>query len=235
MKKYILMVLPLFVYGESLQSLLEYASNNNELIVSKSLSKDAKQSEVKSSESNYYPTIDVGGFYQRFDDANPMSPGSTYSGYATVGLDVYSGGYKEYTLKQKEDELRSSAFLYEATKKNISLSIVEDFYNIQTLQSNLLARQEASNAVKAQLERMQSFYKAKLATSDDVDRLQSAYDKNIYDIESIKFQILSVKKSLELKEDAQGYNGLGFTYFKSRRYEDALEMFNKALEIFFHY
>jgi outer membrane protein TolC len=63
----------------------------------------------------------------------------------------------------------------------------------------LQARQEASKAVKAQLERMRRFYDVKMATSDDVDRLQSAYDKNLYAIESLKFQILSLKKALELK------------------------------------
>jgi len=199
MKKLIFLVIPLFVYGEGLKSLLEYAQNSNELIVSKSISVNSKKSEVKSSESNYYPTVDVGGFYQRYDDPNPLSPGTTYSGYASIGFDVYDGGSKKYTLKQKEDELSASSFMYEATKKSITLSIVQDFYNIKTNEANLKAREEASNAVKAQLQRIQSFYEAKLATSDDVDRLQSAYDSNIYNIESIKFQILTLKKSLELK------------------------------------
>lgn len=199
MKKLILLVIPFFVYAEGLKSLLEHAQNSNELIVSKSILADSKKSEVKSSESNYYPTVDVGAFYQRFDDASPMSPGTTYSGYAKIGLDVYSGGEKSYTLKQKKDELSASQFDYEATKKDISLSIVEDFYSYKTQESSLEARIEASHAVKAQLERMKKFYSASLATSDDVDRLQSAYDSNIYSIESIKFQILTLKKSLELK------------------------------------
>lgn len=199
MKRLLLLTLPLFLYADSLKSLVEYAQKSNELIVSKSISVNSKKSEVKSSESNYYPTVDVGGFYQRYDDPSPMSPGTTYSGYTTIGFDIYDGGSKEYTLKQKEDELSASRFVYEATKKSMTLSIVQDFYNIKTNEATLKAREEASNAVKAQLDRMKSFYEAKLATSDDVDRLQSAYDSNIYNIESIKFKILTLKKSLELK------------------------------------
>ncbi len=199
MKKLILLVIPLFVYAQGLKSLLEHAQKSNELIVAKSMLSDSKKSEVESSKSNYYPTIDVGAFYERYDDPSPMSPGTTYSGYAKIGLDIYSGGEKSYTLKQKKDELSASEFDYKATKKSMSLSIVEDFYSYKTLQASLEAREEASNAVKAQLERMQKFYNASLATSDDVDRLQSAYDSNIYGIESIKFQILTLKKSLELK------------------------------------
>ena len=46
---------------------------------------------------------------------------------------------------------------------------------------------------------MKQFYDAELATSDDVDRLQSAYDKNVYIIDSTSFEIYSLEKSLELK------------------------------------
>jgi len=196
---FLLVALPFMLNAEGLKSLLEHAQKSNELIVSKSILVDAKESEVKSSESDYYPTVDVGAMYQRYDEASPFSPTETYAGYATLGWDVYSGGKRSNTLQQKKEEHRSSKYEYEATKKDISLSIVEDFYNYKTLESTLDARIEASKAVKAQLERMQQFYSAALATSDDVDRLQSAYDNNIYSIESIKFEMLRVKKSLELK------------------------------------
>lgn len=200
MKKLTLLLLvPIFVYAEGLKSLLEHAQKSNELILSKNISTQAKNSEVQSSESSYYPTLDLGGFYQRYDEASPFSPGTTYSGYAKVSFDVYDGGEKSYTLKQKKDEFSAVTYEYEATKKDISLAIVQDFYNCKTLEATLDARIEASKAVQAQLKRMQKFYSAALATSDDVDRLQSAYDSNIYGIESIKFQILSLKKSLELK------------------------------------
>jgi len=195
----LLVALPFVLNAEGLKSLLEHAQKSNELIVSKSLLVDSKESEVKSSESNYYPTVDVGAMYQRYDEATPFSPTTTYSGYATLGWDVYNGGKRSNTLKQKKEEFRSSKYEYEASKKDISLAIVEDFYNYKTLEASLEARIEASNAVKAQLNRMQQFYDAALATSDDVDRLQSAYDSNIYNIESIKFEMLKVKKSLELK------------------------------------
>lgn len=195
----LLVALPFVLNAEGLKSLLEHAQASNELIVSKSILVNAKESEVKSSESDYYPTVDVGAMYQRYDEASPFSPTTTYGAYATLGWDAYNGGKRENTLKQKKEEHLSSKYEYEAIKKDMSLSIVEDFYNYKTLESNLEAQKDAAQAVKAQLERMQQFYRAELATSDDVDRLQSAYDKNIYSIESIKFEMLRVKKSLELK------------------------------------
>ena len=195
----VLLALPLFLYADSLKSLLDYAQNNNELIVSKSIMKDSKNSELKSSQNNYYPTIDVGAFYQRYDEPSSIMPGTTYSGYATIGFDVYEGGKKSYTEKQKKDEHRASQFDFEATKKSTKLAIVQDFYNIKNLEASLSALKESSNAVKAQLDRMTQFYDAKLATSDDVDRLQAAYDTNIYMIDSTSFKIYSLQKELELK------------------------------------
>ena len=191
--------IPALMYGDSLKSMIDYASKNNELVISKNLSKLSKAEEVESSKSAYYPTLDVGAFYQRYDKSSPIMPGTTYAGYATIALDIYNGGKKSYTLEQKKEEHLASSYEYESTRKNTQLSIVQNFYTIKNLEATLKAYEDSSVAVKAQLERMKKFLKAKLATSDDVDRLQSAYDKNIYSIESIKFEIISLKKALEIK------------------------------------
>lgn len=194
-----LLIIPIFIYADSLKSLLEYSQKNNDLIVSKSLSRASKASEAKSAKSDYYPTIDVGAFYKREDKANPILPGSIYSGYTKIGFDVYDGARKSHTLKQKRDELKASDYDYKETKKEMALSIVQDFYNIKIQDASLRALKESLIALKAQLARIKQFFHAKLATSDDVDKLQSSYDKDIYLIESKKFVILSLKRALELK------------------------------------
>jgi outer membrane protein len=106
---------------------------------------------------------------------------------------------KSSMLEQKEHELKASGFDVEAMKASITLQIIQDFFTIKSLEASLSSRHEAKVSLQAQLNRMQQFYDAKLATIDDVDRLQAAYDTNIYEIESLKMQILSTKRSLELK------------------------------------
>ena len=192
-------MIPALLLCDDLKSLLDEAKKSNNNIIAKKISKQSKQKEMESSKNAYYPTIDLNGFYQRYDKKNTFMSGTTYGGGATVGFDLYDGGKKYHTIKQKKYEFSSSDYQYKDTQKSIALLIVEDFYNIKTLISLLNAREDASKAVKAQLQRMQKFYDAKMATSDDVDRLQAAYDKNIYAIESLKFKILTLKQSLELK------------------------------------
>jgi len=199
LKKFIFLLLPVLLLCDDLKTLLQEAENSNNLISASKISKQSKQKELDSSKSAYYPTIDAGAFYQRYDEKNVLSSGTTYGARATIGIDIYDGGKRSYTVKQKKHELSSSDYNYKDTSKSISLAIVKDFYNLKSLKSLLRAREEASKAVEAQLGRMKRFYDARMATSDDVDRLQSAYDKNIYAIESIKFKILQLKKSLELK------------------------------------
>lgn len=195
----IILMIPALMYAESLKSLLDYATENSDLVVSKTLTQKAKASEVESRESAYYPTIDAGAFYQSLDERTPMQAGDVYSGYAKVGFDIYDGGKKSALLSQSKNEHKASSFDSESTKKSLSLQITEDFFNIKSLKATLASREEARKSLQEQLTRMQRFYAAKVATSDDVDRLQAAYDTNIYEMESIKLQILSAKKSLELK------------------------------------
>jgi len=195
----ILLVVPVFIYAESLQSLIEYANGKNQLIVSSKLLQISKSKELEAQKSAYYPTIDVGLLYQRLDDRSPFMPGDIYSGYAKVGFDIYDGGRKSSLVEQKNHELKSSKYETLAMKKNLSLQIVQDFYNIKNLEASLMAFKEAEKSLDTQLNRVKKFYEVKVATQDDVDRLQSAYDTNIYDIESIKFKIVSLKYSLSLK------------------------------------
>ncbi len=200
MKKLLLLtIVPALLFADDLKSLLDFAKQNNNLVNASKIAVHAKAKEVQSASSNYFPTVDVSAFYKRDDEPSPFFPGTTYGARAKVGFDIYDGGKKSYTKKQKENEQKSASFSYKDTKKSILLAITEDYYNLKSLQSSLGATIEASKAVKAQLERVRHFYEADLATSDDVDRLQSAYDSTLYAIESTKFQITALHKALELK------------------------------------
>jgi len=223
MKRLLFLVLPLLLNAESLRSLLEHAQANNELVVSQKYIEQSKQKELDSAISNYYPTLDGGLFYQREDDETPFRPGTTYGASVKVGFDIYDGGKKSYTEKQKKSEHSSSMFSYSDIKKSIALSITQDFYNIKSLEASLEAREESSKALKAQLERMLKFYDAKLATSDDVDRLQSAYDSNVFAIDSLKFEILSLKSALELKV-GKDINSLDDSKFKKTLSQETTEL-----------
>lgn len=199
MKKLFLLIIPVFIYAESLKSLIEYAQLNNNLVVAKSLNQEAKVKNIESKKSAYLPTLDIGAFYQSSNEKPIMEAGDVYHGYAKIGFDIYDGGKKSSLLEQAKNEYRASEHDTNEMKKSLSLEISKDFYDIKSLNASLTAKEDAGRSIKEQLSRIKKYYEAGLATKDDIDRLQAAYDTNIYEIESVRFQILTTLKSLELK------------------------------------
>lgn len=187
------------MFAESLKSILDSAHQNNNLVLSSKFSKEAKEREIESKKSDYFPTIDIGASYKNTSDVTPFQISDIYSGYAKVELDVYDGGVKSSQLERAKDEFRASSHDEAQMKKSLSFQIVQDFYSIKSLESSLRAKEDARKSLQEQLERIKQFYDAKLATQDDIDRLQASYDRNSYEIESLNFEMLSAKKSLELK------------------------------------
>ncbi len=187
------------MFAESLKSILDSAHQNNNLVLSSKFSKEAKEREIASKKSDYFPTIDIGASYKNTSDVTPFQISDIYSGYGRVELDVYDGGVKSSQLERAKDEFRASSHDEAQMKKSLSLQIVQDFYTIKSLESSLRAKEDARKSLQEQLERIKQFYDAKLATQDDIDRLQASYDRNSYEVESLNFEMLSAKKSLELK------------------------------------
>lgn len=187
------------MFAESLKSILDSAHQNNNLVLSSKFSKEAKEKEVASKKSDYFPTIDIGASYKNTSDITLFQIRDVYAGYGRVELDVYDGGVKSSQLERAKDEFRASSHDEAQMKKSLSLQIVQDFYTIKSLESSLIAKEDARKSLEEQLERIKQFYDAKLATQDDIDRLQASYDRNSYEIESLNFEMLSAKKSLELR------------------------------------
>ena len=199
MYKIIFLIIPIVVYAQSLKELIDLSVLHNDLVISKTFIQSSKLKELESKESDYYPTIDVGAFYERVDERSDYQAGDIYSGFAKAGVDIYDGGKKSALIDKAKGELKSSTYEKVDTKKSLALSIADDFFHIKSLEASLDSRDEAKKYLKAQLQRIEKFYEVELATKDDVDRLQASYDTNIYEIESIRFKILTLKKSLELK------------------------------------
>lgn len=220
---YLLFIIPVLVGAEDLKSLLHYAKDHNNLIKSAHFEHNAKMQEKSSLDSSYYPTLDASLFYKRDDDATPFQPAIIYGATLHIGVDIYDGGKKTFVLQQKENELQALEFSLKEREKNTALFIMQTFYNIKSLEAAFVAQEESLKAVKAQLKRVEEFYSANLATSDDIDRLQSAYDKNLYSIESLKFKIFSLKKSLELSVGKE-ISFLGNSIFQKNLLQNSMQL-----------
>ena len=198
-KSLLLLTLPLILQAQTLKELINTAEQTNELVISKEFVNKSKLKELDAKNSAYFPTFDLGGFYKRDDALSPFQAGDTYSGYAKISYDIYDGGKRLAQSNQAEFSLSSSEFDAKAYKKSLALQITQDFFTIKSFEASLIAREEAQTSLKEQLIRIKGFFEAKMATQDDIDRVQADADTNIYEMESLKFQILSLKSALTLK------------------------------------
>jgi outer membrane protein TolC len=199
MKKLVLLIIPAFIFAQNLKSLIEFAEQNNNLVIAGTLNQEAQNKNIDSKKSAYLPTIDAGAYYQSMEDKTPTQAGDIYSGYAKIGFDIYDGGKKSSLLEQAKNEHRASKHDVGEMKKSLALDITKDFYSVKSFNASLAAKVDAVKSLQEQLERIKKYYEAGLATKDDIDRLQAAYDTNIYETESLKLHILTTMKSLELK------------------------------------
>jgi outer membrane protein TolC len=222
--------------AQNLKEILEHAMNNNEQIMAKEYATQASKKTLEGKESSYFPTLDIGGFYKRDDEATPLQPGDVYSGYAKVSLDIYDGGAKAANVAGAKSAYEASEHEMLATQKNLALKIVQEYFSLQTLLASLQARQEAEKSLAAQLERMKRFLEARLATSDDVERIQASFDTNKYQMQSLSFEILALQKSLELESglalatiEASKFQKVDVTSFDNLSTIDALGAQERAL------
>jgi len=199
MKRLLFLALPALMYAEGLKSLLDFAVTQNNIVVSKILIEQSKMKDIESSQGVYYPTIDAGAFYQNLNSRTPGFAGDVYSGYVKVGVDLYDGGRKKSTIEKNKALLEASKYDTYAYKKSLQLQIVQDFFNIQSAKESLKALKEKNEQLKAEVYRVRKFYEVGSATKDDVDRLQAALSNNTYLIDTIKFQIHSLKRVMSLK------------------------------------
>ena len=202
-KKLLILAVPAIFYAQSLSTLIDIAMENNNIIKSKLMIEKSKIEDIQSVQSGYYPTVDIGGFYQSVNEKTPMRAGDTYSGYAKIGISLYDGGGRSNQIKQNEALLSSSKYDTKAYKKSLTLMIIQDFYTIKSIEAHLIALREKDIQLKVELQRITKFYNAGIATKDDIENLQAAYSNNIYQIDSTKFQILSLKKLFALKTGVQ--------------------------------
>ncbi|MBW6488203.1 TolC family protein [Sulfurimonas sp.] len=212
MRTFFLLLLPVLIFADDLRSILDAAHQNNDLLLSSKFKKEAKEREVESKKSDFFPTVDIGASYQNTSDTTLFQIRDIYAGYGKIEMDIYDGGIKSSLLSKTKDEFRGAVHDEEQMKKSLSLQIVQDFYNIKSLESSLRAKEDAGKSLQEQLGRIKQFYDAKLATQDDIERLQASYDNNLYEIEALSFEMLSVKKSLELKvgKEIESFDASGF-------------------------
>ncbi len=215
MKKILMALMPLAVMaqGYSLEYLISKADRNNYQLKAKELEIKAKNAEVLSKESSFWPTLDIYASHVNAWPTALTSPGETITAGVTLNVDIYDGGRKKALLEAKMLEKRASRFERDAFSKSLTLDIVNRYYGVLKYEALLHALEQQSHELAAQISRMKKFYASGLATQEDIDRLQAEYDENDYAISSTKLALVENRENLQLLTGIR-VSGLRYNHFR---------------------
>jgi len=185
----ILSLLSLTLNASTLKEIVQMTLKNNINIKSMNYDIDSKNETLKSVSNTFNPTINIGINYSKLDlDIRSSQVGTTTMGYIKFGVDLYDGGKNSSIKKQKKYELESTKLSKDVSTKEILLQVVTFFYQIKTIEENILAYQDKSKSLFAEYKREKKKYNIQMVTIDKVYKLQSEYESNKYIIEDLKYQ-----------------------------------------------
>ncbi len=180
---FLLPLLTVSLFGSDLAFLIEKAQKN-ELIEMYQEKLDSSDQTYKAVKSSYYPKIDLGAMAQMTSPKGPMDAGQLYNVNAEASLVLLDGFKRENILDEKKSLKRSSGYDLSQIKKQVSMEVATHYFNLKTIQADIAALQQKKEQLQEQLKRQEKFFKAKLTTEDNVERIRAAVANTDYEIES---------------------------------------------------
>jgi len=185
----IISILPHILNATTLKDIMQITLNNNTNIKAMNYNIASKKEILKSVKNTLSPTVNIGAYYNRLDlDVRSSQIGATTTGYLKFVVDLYDGGKNSSIKRQKGFELESAKLSTKISKKEILLQVATLFFQIKTVDANLLAYQDKSKSLYAQYKKEKQRYDLKMITKDEVLKLQSEYESNKYVIDDLKYQ-----------------------------------------------
>jgi len=195
----IVMVVATNLNATSLKEVLNSVINNNDLIQSSKFLTKSKERELQSVSNIYSPTLTIGDTFSRLDvDKSAKQVGSTNIAYIKAGVNLYDGGRNKAIKKQKFYQYQSNQYQQKLTTKNLLLQATTLFFQAKSIQAQLKAYEDKGKTLKAQYEKEKIKYKNQMVTIDNLLKLQSEYQANLYQISDLKYQFDVLLQNLSL-------------------------------------
>ncbi len=189
---YISLVLPLFLNANSLLELVNL-SQNNEIAKSAIFKEKSAENILESTKSAYLPSLSIGSSYINISEERTVNdPKEAFSNYAKISYSIYDGGKKKSLLKQLNKELQASKFSKTNIKNTLALNTVSVYFNLLSTSSDILAKTQQIEQLKADVNRLKNFKLAGVASQDEVEKIKADLART----QTEKLELLLSKKDL---------------------------------------
>ena len=206
--------MPFLLNAGGLKSVLNHAQDAN-LVKAKELQIEAKRSELRSVGKEAMPTVDLAAFVSSSSPRSFMQPGVMYGASVKLKYAIYDGGLKSAKKGQKRFELASAKFNKSFFSKSLYLQIVQDYYNIKSLDALIGALKQKQHTLNEQLKKTKVLVSSGFATEDNLYSLRAALAFVKDNINSLHFQRKSLLSIMSLKANYR-VKRVGNSHFSKR-------------------
>ncbi len=197
MKKfYFIFLTPLFLYSQNLEELINL-SIQNKLVDSSQKSLDSIKDEYKSVKSANLPSLDIGASHSITDEETASVPKNSSKTYATISYELYDGGKKYDNYDSYESKIKSNENAIEALKNDISLDVINYYYNYLSFISQKEAKEKEIEQLDSQLTRLSRFLNAGTTTEDEVQKIISRLENAKVNLQELELEMLTILHNLE--------------------------------------
>ena len=197
MKKiYFSFFVPLFLYSQNLDELVNL-SIQNKLIDASVQNIEAVKEDYKSVQSGYLPKLDIGAGYFYTEKESPSAAQQRLNAYGSLNYLLYDGGKKSDIYDSYESTIKSGEKSIEALKNDISLSVVNYYFNYLSLLSKKETKIQEISELDAQKDRISKFFDAGTTTEDELQKIISRLEAAWVNLQEIELEITTILHNLE--------------------------------------
>ena len=195
-KLYFIFLVPLFLCGQNLEELVNL-SIQNKLVDSSQKSLDSIKDEYESVKSGYLPSLDVGASHSTTDNETASVAKNSTKTYATISYELYNGGKKQNTYDSYESTIKGNQESIEALKNDISLNVINYYYNYLSFISQKEAKEKEVEQLDYQLTRLSKFLSVGTTTEDEVQKIISRLESAKVTLQEIELEMVTILHNLE--------------------------------------
>lgn len=197
MKKiYFTFLVPIFLYSQNLEELVNLTIENR-LVESSKQNLDALKDEYKSVQRGYLPKLDAGASYSINEHEYPNNPKKRANAYGSLNYLLYDGGKKYDIYDGYETDIKSGEKSLDALKNNLSLTVIQYYFDYLSLEAKKDAKQKEIEQLTAQEDRIGRFYNAGTTTEDELQKIVSRLQNAIVELQEIELNIITITHNLE--------------------------------------
>ena len=197
MKKiYFTFLVPIFLYSQNLEELVNLTIENR-LVESSKQNLDALKDEYKSVQRGYLPKLDAGASYSINEHEYPNNPKKRANAYGSLNYMLYDGGKKYDIYDGYETNIKSGEKSLDALKNNLSLTVIQYYFDYLSLEAKKDAKQKEIEQLTAQEDRIGRFYNAGTTTEDELQKIVSRLQNAIVELQEIELNIITITHNLE--------------------------------------